>query len=253
VLASGGSDKGRVQSVSRATELLNAVARAVGSEATARELAVTTGLNRATAYRILRTLEAHGLLNRDPYTREYSIGTAIVDLARAAPAETWSTRAHELLQTLSLQTRETLALAMGEDGDLRFVDEVRPPDTVGESWLGASAAPLHATSAGKVFLAYAERPLTAYVEDPPTRYTENTLGTLASLRDELDQVRSRGYALCRGEYDADSWGVSAPLLNGDQKLLGVLSCWGPASRGEVERFAALGSLIRDAARRMTAR
>jgi DNA-binding IclR family transcriptional regulator len=124
---------------------------------------------------------------------------------------------------------------------------------VGDSWLGASAAPLHATSAGKVFLAYSEKPLDAYVDDPPERYTDNTLVTLAALREELDLVRSRGYALCRGEFDLDSWGVSAPLLGADQSLIGVLSCWGPASRGEAERFAALGSLIRDAARRMTAR
>jgi hypothetical protein len=52
---------------------------------------------------------------------------------------------------------------------------------------------------------------------------------------------------------ADTGGVSARLLNGEQTLLGVLSCWGPVSSGEAERFTALGSLIRDAAGRMTAR
>jgi DNA-binding IclR family transcriptional regulator len=241
-------EKGRVQSLDRAVALLRAVASAPGSQASVSELAAATGLNRATAWRIMRTLEAQGMVHRDPRTRVYSIGTTVVDLARAARTDTWTTRAHRQLETLSLQTREIMALSLHEDGDLRYVDEVMPPGATDQSWLGYNADPKHATSTGKVFLAYAGGPLRSYLDEPLARYTDTTITTLPALEDEIAQVRSQGYALCRGEWRSDIWGVSAPLLNPDRQLLGALSCWGPASRGEPDRFAALGSLIRDAAR-----
>jgi DNA-binding IclR family transcriptional regulator len=247
-VTSARADKNRVQSVDRAVGLLRAVAAARGSQAVVRELAAASRLNRITAWRILRTLEAQGMVHRDPRTREYAIGTTVVDLARAAPSDTWTARAHRQLETLCLQTREIMALALHEDGDLRYVDEVMPPGATDASWLGGNADPKHATSSGKVFLAYSGLPLRSLVAEPLERYTGTTVGTLAALEDELAQVRAQGYALCRGEWMPDLWGVSAPLLAADGQLVGALSCWGPASRGEPERFAALGSLIRDAAR-----
>jgi DNA-binding IclR family transcriptional regulator len=237
-----------VQSVERAADLLRAVAGASGGRAVVRELAATTGLNRATAWRILRTLESQGMVHRDPRTRKYTIGATVVDLARSAPSDTWASRAHRQLTTLSLQTRETVALALNEDGDLRYVDEVMPPESTDRSWLGSNADPLHATSSGKVFLAHAGRPVAFFLDEPLERYTDTTITSLHTLDDEIAQVRSQGYALCRGELRDDSWGVSAPLIDPDQQLIGALSCWGPASRGEPDRFAALGSLIREAAR-----
>jgi DNA-binding IclR family transcriptional regulator len=239
--------KTRVQSVERAIDLLRAVAAAQGPQAVVRELAVTTGLNRTTTWRILRTLEAQGLVHRDPRTREYVIGTTVVDFARSAPSDTWASRAHRQLATLSLQTRETVALALNEEGDLLYVDEVMPSESTDRSWLGSTADPLHATSSGKVFLAYADWPIGSFLDEPLQRFTDTTLTNLHSLEDEIAQVRSQGYALCRGELRDDIWGVSAPLLAPDGRLIGALSCWGPASRGEPDRFAALGSLIRDAA------
>jgi DNA-binding IclR family transcriptional regulator len=240
--------KSRVQSVDRAADLLRAVAAAVGQQAVVRELAEATRLNRITAWRILRTLEAQGLVHLDPRTREYTIGTTVVDLARAAPADTWTSRAHRQLETLSLQTREITALAMYEDGDLWYVDEVMPAGTTDRSWLGSNVDPKHATSSGKVFLAYADQPVRFFVDEPLERYTDTTITTMQALVDEIAQVRSQGYGLCRGEWRSDLWGVSAPLLTPDRRLMGALSCWGPASRGEPDRFAALGSLVRDAAR-----
>src|SRR5262245_28477596 len=140
------ADDGRVQSVERATDLLQAVAAAAGARATVTELAAATGLNRPPAWRLLRTLAAKGCVHRDPRSRSLTIGTSVVDLARAAPDDSRTSRAHEVLRTLSLQTRETTALAMLDEGDLRYVDEVNPPDRDHRSWLGTTVDPKHATS-----------------------------------------------------------------------------------------------------------
>jgi DNA-binding IclR family transcriptional regulator len=240
----------RVQSVDRAAALLRAIAAAEGAEATAPELALTTGLNRATAWRILRTLELQGLVSYDPRTRRFSIGMGVVDLAQAAVPNTLLSRARTVVRNLSLQTRETVALALMEETELRYVVEVQPSTSDEPSWLGEGAGPLHATSSGKIVLAWLGAE--AAGPEPYLRYTDSTIVTTEELEEELAVVRGRGYALCRGEYDDYIWGVSVPLLDRDQRLVGALSLWGPATRGEPERFDALGLLARDAARGLLA-
>ena len=63
-----------MQAVDRAVALLKAVA--AGEPATAPELAAACGLNRSTAWRLLATLEHHGLVERDPVTQRYALGHA---------------------------------------------------------------------------------------------------------------------------------------------------------------------------------
>lgn len=239
-----------MQSVDRAAVLLRAIAGAEGGGATGPELAQTTGLNRATAWRILRTLELQDLVTYDPRTRRFSIGMGVVDLAQAAVPNTLLSRARTVVRNLSLQTRETVALALMEETELRYVVEVQPSTSTEPSWLGEGAGPLHATSSGKVVLAWLG--IESAGPDPYLRYTDSTIVTTEQLETELAAVLSRGYALCRGEYDDYVWGVSVPLLDRDQRLIGALSLWGPATRGEPERFDALGLLARDAARGLVA-
>jgi DNA-binding IclR family transcriptional regulator len=60
------------------------------------------------------------------------------------------------------------------------------------------------------------------------RFTETTITTLAALDEQLAQVRLRGYATCRGEYESSAWGVSAPVVDRSGRLVAVLSIWVPA-------------------------
>ena len=55
---------GRIQSVDRAVSLLRAVATMPAGDATLAGLAAECGLNRSTAWRLLATLEDHGLVER---------------------------------------------------------------------------------------------------------------------------------------------------------------------------------------------
>src|SRR4051812_37942793 len=71
----------RVQSVDRAVDLLRAVAAASGGDASVATLARHAGLNRATAWRILTTLEAQGMVSRDRHTGWYAIGPTFDELA----------------------------------------------------------------------------------------------------------------------------------------------------------------------------
>lgn len=229
-----------MQSVDRAMLLLRAVASARPDDATTRRLGEACGLNRATAWRILHTLEAHEMVSCDRETGRWSVGGAVVDLAQSAGAETLLAKARPQLESLSVETGETAALAVWRLGALTYVDEVVPPAVVSASWLGQTV-PLHATSTGKVLLAFGAVSLP---RGRLEKFTSTTLTTRAALEEQLERVRAAGYATCRGELDTSAWGVSAPVFDDPGRLVAVLSIWGPGTRVPTRRLDVLGPLVR---------
>lgn len=238
-----------VQSVERAVALLRAIAQASGTTGriTVAEAAAACSLNRATAWRILGTLERAGLVSVD-HNGRYGIGYTAVEIAAAADLSVLVRSARRVLAELSLQTGETAALAMVGPGAPKYVEEVTPSSTVvSASWTGRQVS-WHGTSTGKAVLAFSdpgavERVLSA----PLVAHTDTTVVDREALAAELADVRTLGYAICRGEFDANAWGVSSPVLDTQQRPVAVISIWGPASRVTEERFATLGQMALQAA------
>src|SRR5215213_8462653 len=164
----------RIQSIDRAAELLEAVARAPEPE-TAPELADACGLNRSTAWRILATLEHHGLVDRDPVGNRYGLGFGVVRLAAAAGHEPLVRLAHPLLRRLAEGTGETVNLAVARRLELVYADQVQGPHVMAPNWLGHTV-PLHATSTGKAFLAALPADeLDALLRTRLERFTDTTI------------------------------------------------------------------------------
>lgn len=238
---------GRVQSVDRAVVLLRAVAAAADDQATVTALAAASGLNRATAWRILSTLEQQGMVALDRQTGRYAIGFGVVELAQAAGVGVLVQAARKVLERVALQTGETASLAVLRDGGLQYVDEAAPPSVVSATWRGRSV-PLHATSTGKALLAFAaDDTVNAALARPLRAYTDTTVTDPDELRAELAATRERGYGVCRGEFETSAYGVSAPVLDSGGRPLAIVSVWGPEGRLTEERFDALGAIAREAA------
>lgn len=240
----------RVQSVDRAVLLLRAVASAGGSGAGTVALGETCGLNRATAWRILSTLEAHGLVACDRTTNHWTIGTGLGDIVRESGLDAVVHNAHRVLERLARQTGETAALAVPRDGALEYVDEVAPASIVSAGWAGRAIS-LHATSTGKVLLAWSsEEDLATLLPRRLKRFTDTTITDRPSLWEDLARTRERGYATCSGEFDPSAWGVSAPVLDHTGRLIAVLSIWGPGDRISPDRFPSLGKAAKASVRRL---
>jgi DNA-binding IclR family transcriptional regulator len=231
----------RIQSVDRAVELLEAIAAAPEPQ-TAPALADRAGLNRSTAWRILATLEHHGLVERAD--SRYGLGFALLRLAAAAGHEPLVRLAHPLLRALAHDTGETANLAVARRLELVYADQVQAPHVMAPNWLG-HAVPLHATSTGKAFLAALPDP-DALIDAPLQRFTDSTITDPGALREELATTRARGYAVSRGELEPALWGVSAAA-----GTTAVVSVWGADARIR-DRIEQLGSRAAAAARELQA-
>jgi DNA-binding IclR family transcriptional regulator len=219
---------GGVQSVQRAAALLEAIADSPEPR-TAPELAERCRLNRSTAWRILATLEEEGLVDRDPVTNRYSVGAAVARLAAAA-SDSLPRLARPHLEELSRDTGETVSLALPRRLQLVYVDQVQAPHVMAADWLGR-AVPLHATSTGKALLAFLPpAELEAALSQPLPRFTDRTITDPGRLREELERVRRRGYAVSRGELETALWGASAPIRDRAGRGIAVVSVWGAEAR-----------------------
>lgn len=236
---------GRIQSVDRAVDLLLAVAAA--GTATVPALAEVCGLNRATAWRLLKTLQARGLVTADRSGR-YTMGPTAVGLGQVAGPDALVAAARPVLERTCRLTGETAALAVPGPTGLVYVDEVTAPSVLAAGWLGRSVA-VHATSTGKALLAFRPAVEVRQVLDGPLRaFTDTTITDPVELAAELAATRDRGYGTCAGELESALYGVSAPVLDAGGRAMAVISIWGPRDRVPPERFAALGPIAVAAAR-----
>ena len=238
-LPDAGSGAQRIQAVDRAVALLKSVAASV-TPPTVLELARECGINRSTAWRLLRTLEHHGLVDRDPITQRYTVGYGAISVAAAVTDDALVRRVRPLLARLAAAMGESVTLAVARRFNLVYVDQVDPPNVMVPNWLD-KPLPLHATSGGKAFLAWLgpdERDAILPAELP--RYTAHTVTDRAQLERELAEVRKVGYALCVREYEEFSSGAAAAVLNTRQSPIAVVNVWGPAPRNPARRLHEIG-------------
>jgi DNA-binding IclR family transcriptional regulator len=215
------------------------------------ELARRCHLNRATAWRLLLTLEAQGMVARDPRDGGFALGPAVADLTRHVGRSLVET-AQPVLERVSLETGEIACLGVVQGDEVHYVAEVIPAIVSEQSWLRQPVS-LHASSMGKAFLAYLdEERAAALVGRCPTRFTDTTVTDIQTLLEELRLIRAQGYAVCRGELEEGSWGVAAPVLGTRDEPVAVVCLWGSDRRGDLARLEALGRLARRTARELRA-
>jgi DNA-binding IclR family transcriptional regulator len=234
----------RIQSVDRAIRLLKAIA---DSPVPLRLDAVAgaTAVNRATAWRLLATLEDHGLVARTD--SGYAVGYSVVRIAASADETALKTTARPLLERLVDDTREAVSLSVPRHLTIVSIDHIAAPRVVSAGWVGEQL-PLHCTSNGKMLLAWLpEDELTAFLRRPMIALTPATITDPRALRAELRKVRGRGYGTEVEEFEPGLHAVSAAARDARGKPIAILSVSGPGYRMPHPRLDEIGALLVQAA------
>jgi DNA-binding IclR family transcriptional regulator len=220
------------QSVQKAMTLLRATSTHPDG-ASVSALARAAGLPRATALRLIQTMEREGLLLRVPEADRVLLGPELIRLAREVDMGTVLRElAGARLGELSEALRETVTLSVAAPhGGLDLVHQVDGPQhLVPRSWLG-QRFPLHASSSGKVLLAtFDDERLERFLREPLAKLTPSTIATPRALRRELKQVREQGHADTVDELEQGLAGVSVGIFNETGALLGVINVSGLSQR-----------------------
>lgn len=228
--STGAEAAGPIQSVDRALAILELLAR--WPELGVTEIAAELGVHKSTAFRLVTTLEQHRLVEQAGGRGKYHLGFGIVRLAGATTARLDLTReARPVCRRLAAEFNETVNLAV-RDGDAAVnVSQEQGAATVSiQNWIG-QRTPLHATSSGKVLLAWLEEDTLATLLDGGLKpHTPRTITVPGQLRAELGRVRQRGWAATAEELEIGLNAVAAPVRGADGTVVAALSASGPSYR-----------------------
>lgn len=217
------------------------------------EIVAATGFTKSSAHRIVTVLLGEGLVAFDPAGKTYSLGARPMRWARTAwqQIDLQQISDAELAQ-LRDRTGLNVALAIRTDDAILFIRTadlrpVRYAAKVGEQ------APLHATAAGKVFLAFGEAGARCGLPEgyDLEKLTEHTITDLPALEADLTRTRARGFALSAGEEFLQISGIAAPILDYQSRVVASLGLWAPSRLASVDDLLERSAELIEAAAAMS--
>lgn len=198
-----------------------------------RELARLTGLSSSSAGRLLASLRELGILVQDQETRKYTLAGKVLSWAEVYSA-TLDVRQMALpfIQELQRLTGETVSLYVLEGNNRVCVERIESEQNVRVVARVGRNIPLHAGSAGKLFLAFMpdeqrDQFLNNMDLNPLTAYT---ITDKTELHEQIQTIKKQGFALSHREWTVDASGVSAPIFNQKGKMISALTVSGPTQR-----------------------
>ncbi|MGW4487702.1 IclR family transcriptional regulator [Amycolatopsis sp. NPDC004368] len=215
-------------------------------ELTLQQITRATGLPASTCQRLVHNLVREGFLDR--YDDTYRVGLGLVRWAAPGTFGLDLVRlVRPVLHKLRDDSGETACLYV-RDGAFRTVvslAESRHP--VIRLFVVGMVMPLHAGSAGKVFLAWDRLALRDAVGHGLARFTAHTIVDIDQLNQQLAQVRSDGYASSFEERDLGAASLSAPVFGLTGELSAVIGIGAPTQRMTSADVPRLAPLVLEAA------
>jgi IclR family transcriptional regulator, pca regulon regulatory protein len=234
--AERGPEGNVVQSLERGLAVMRLFSREHPS-LTLSEAAELAGLTRATARRILLTLEHLGYVKSNgrrfaPTAKLLSIGYAYL-----SSLDLWEV-AEPYMEELAERTGESCSASILDGPEIVYVARVPSKRVMAIALSVGSRLPAHATSMGRVLLAnLPPSELDIYFwTSRREQLTARTVVDEAALRDLLDKIRCRGWALVDQELEMGVRSIAAPIRDLRGNVVAALNVSTHAGRVTVEEM-----------------
>jgi len=235
------AEKNTVRSLAKGFRVLEAFS-AERPEMVLAEVARAAGLDNATAFRLLGTLEGLGYVEKVADTRRFRLTLKCLDLGFHAIARTdLRALARPLLRGIVGARIEAASVGVLDGADVVYVERVH----AGLARLGidvriGSRIPAYSSAVGQAILSrLPEATRIAVLEARPrTRLTATTLTALGDLLARLDRVAADGFALSDQENVTGLRTLAAPVVDADGLAVAALSATAPAYTMTLEDFDA---------------
>lgn len=241
-----------VHSLDRAMRILKTVGDGPGQSLT--EIAEASGVPASSAYRILITLEMHGMVQFDETRQLWHVGLEAFRIGSKFLVRTRLVeQSRPVLERLVANTGETANLAIADKGEVIFLNQAETHKAIRAFFRPGTRGPIHASGAGKALLAFmppanVEAVLASARFDT---FTENTIATRDALDRELELIRGRGWSVDNEEHTVGMRCIAAPIFNLHGEAIATISLSGPSIRVTPEHDEEYGELVKSAAGEVT--
>jgi DNA-binding IclR family transcriptional regulator len=246
------------RTAARAIDVLLLLADRGGAGLTVRDMSTMLHAPRTSVADLLKVLSARRFVSPSAASGQWRLDFRALQLANAYlqqfplrdAARTW-------MRDLSNETGLPCQMAVLDDNEIVYIerqDATRRSDLRIVTDLG-SRLPAHCTALGKAVLAHMSK---AEVEElfggltPWPVRTKNSISSFPRLRDELNTVQRRGYALDIEEAFSSLVCAGAAILGADQRPEAAISLVGLRSQLSMTDLHALGVRVARAAAEISA-
>lgn len=227
--ANGGS----VQSVDRTLDILEALSAAPQGMALS-ELAAATGLHVSTAHRLVNVLAERGYARKDTLSGKYQLTLRLFEIG-GRTSVIWSRMPsiRVLLDQLAASSQQTVHLVERDGHRIVYLHKAEPYQQLVSmaSYVG-QRSPMYCTGVGKSILALlpGEEVLRIWQAEEICAFTPTTITEFHRLERELEQIRSRGYAMDDEEHEPGIRCIAKAVRNWRGEPVGAISISAPAAR-----------------------
>lgn len=217
----------------RVISVLEAVAVA-GRAISAVEIHRVTNLPKPTCYRLLQSLNQHGLLDQAEQDGRYVVGKRFMRIALMGQSDADIRLATvPILKDAAIEMGEAFFLSRFRNDGVEII-HVETPEDPKVSFIhpGFGFRPMNACSCSKVIAAFSESAFQEKVFQMPMKaYTDSTKTKEPALREEFERIRQQGFAECVEEVELGISSVAAPVL-----LDGVSASFSIGATGSIHNF-----------------
>ncbi len=237
-MSAAGLDGGRAAHYVQSLERGLAVIRAFGADTpslTLSEVARATGLTRAATRRFLLTLGDLGYVRSDG--RRFELTARVLELGYAFLSSlSLPEVAEPHLERLVAEVHESSSVSVLDGDDIVYVARVPTARIMRVSINVGTRFPAYATSMGRVMLAGlpAGELDACLARVQLRRLSARTITREAALREELDRVRTQGWAMVDQELEEGLRSVAAPIRDRAGRVVAAVNLSAHASRTPAE-------------------
>jgi len=202
------------------------------------DIARATGLDRATARRLLLTLRDLGYVRQEG--RTFSLTPRVLELGYAFLSGLSLVEiARPYLQTVAQKLHETASLTVLEGDDVIYLDLASSSRIAAVQIKVGTRFKAHATSMGRVMLADLPADELEAVLDmvEHDERTERTVRTTDELRSEIHKAGEQGWAIVDQELEIGLTGVAAPIRDRSGRVVAAVNVSAHSSRRALNDLA----------------
>lgn len=218
-----------IQSIDRAAKVLSSLqgARHLGIT----DLALALDLPPSTVHGIVKSLQSHGLVAKEPNSNRYMLGPALLKLSNVY-LDTLDVRARAMRWTQELARRTGFSTRLGAElfDEVIIIHHDRRPDGSEQMPETGLSIPAHASAMGKILLAFNPEQADEILAKPLRSLTGDTVTDPEKLRLQFLQIVQVGVASEQDEAVLGESALAAPIVDSSASVIAAVSVVIPSSQ-----------------------
>ena len=231
-------NKGIIKSVQKSLKVLRYIMSAT-DEVSVNELVEEFGYNRSTVHHMLKTMKVEGFITQNQRTKNYNIGSEIFNgWIKDRDMHNYLMRLKPTIKEIVEKCKETTTMFVRENDRAICVLGEESEQIIKAYLMIGREIPLYCTAAGRAMLAYLPQDEVEKILQISgmKKYMKKTTVDKNELYENLAEVRDKGYAIEKEEFEELINAVGIPILNKENRPVASVSVVGPIMRFTDEKI-----------------